>query len=49
MEKTKIKKYVSLILCAVAMFMASTSTTMCTFWLFSEPEMPESLYKTDNN
>lgn len=45
MKKFDFKKHLSLIICAIAMFIASTSTSMCWVLLFGEPKMPESLYK----
>lgn len=45
MKKGNFKKHLSLIICAIAMFIASTSTSMCWIFLFGEPKMPESLYK----
>ncbi|ERI91604.1 hypothetical protein HMPREF1982_03113 [Clostridiales bacterium oral taxon 876 str. F0540] len=47
MGKARLKKVLSLIICAVAMFVASISTSMCFVFTFGEPKMPESLYKVD--
>ena len=49
MKITKIKNFIALGIAAGAMFVASTSSTMCGLWgsTFEEPKMPESLYKRD--
>jgi len=46
MKITKIKSFLALSLSAVAMLVATTSSTMCS-WFFEEPKMPKSLYKVD--
>lgn len=49
MKITKIKNVIALAIAAGAMYVASTSATMCVAWggFFEEPKMPESLYKRD--
>ncbi|OOM79579.1 hypothetical protein CLPUN_15270 [Clostridium puniceum] len=46
MKITKIKSFLALSLSAVAMLVASVSSTMCCTH-FEEPKMPKSLYKVD--
>lgn len=43
----KFKKHIAFILSTIAMVIASTASTMCFFFFFEEPKMPESLYKKD--
>ncbi len=45
MKNNKIKKYLALFICAAAMLIANTSSSMCWACLFEEPKMPKSLYK----
>lgn len=47
MKIIKIKSLLALSLCAAAMFVASTASTMCGMSHFEEPKMPKSLYKVD--
>ena len=46
MKIIKIKTFLALSLSAVAMFVATTASTMCSS-LCEEPNMPKSLYKVD--
>lgn len=46
MKITKIKSFLALSLSAVAMLIATTSSTMCSYFC-EEPKMPKSLYKVD--
>ncbi|HOE56671.1 MAG TPA: cyclic lactone autoinducer peptide [Bacillota bacterium] len=36
-----------LLISTLALFIASTSSMACIFWMFREPKMPESLIKMD--
>ena len=49
MKITKIKNFIALAIAVGAMFVASTSSTMCGLWgsVLEEPKMPKSLYKRD--
>lgn len=39
------KKKLALVISAIAMFVASASSSMCFFWILEETEMPKSLIK----
>jgi len=47
MKITKIKSFLALFLSAIAMYIATTSSTMCRSGIFEEAKMPKSLYKVD--
>lgn len=47
MKLTKIKSGIAIGLSVLAMFIASTSSTMCWAGMFEEVKMPKSLYKID--
>lgn len=47
MKLLKYKNSLALMLSAIAMLVASTSSSMCRTARFEEPKMPESLYKRD--
>ncbi|MGE5627773.1 MAG: cyclic lactone autoinducer peptide [Solirubrobacterales bacterium] len=47
MKLANIKKCLALVICAVSMVLAQTSSSMCLFFLAKEPKMPKSLYKVD--
>ncbi|MBD7910148.1 AgrD family cyclic lactone autoinducer peptide [Clostridium cibarium] len=47
MKSFKFKKSMALLISAIAMLAATTSSSLC-FWLFfEEPKMPKSLYKVE--
>lgn len=45
MKIFKIKKILALLISAVAMLIANTSSSLCVAWWFEEVSMPERLYK----
>lgn len=47
MNKLIIRKKLALLVCAIAMATATTSSSLCVWWLFDEIKMPKSLYKLD--
>ncbi|AJA46568.1 hypothetical protein CPAST_c04680 [Clostridium pasteurianum DSM 525 = ATCC 6013] len=47
MKSSKIAHKLSLLVCTIAIGIASTSSSMCILWSFSECKMPKSLYKID--
>jgi len=42
-----LKRGSAIMLGALAMVISATSSTMCGFWGFYEPEMPESMYMSE--
>lgn len=47
MKLLRIKRFMALGISALAMFLATTSSSMCRWIAFEEVEMPKSLIKTD--
>lgn len=47
MRITKLKSAMALVISAVAMFVAATSSTMCVCGHFEDVKMPKSLFKVD--
>ncbi len=45
MKMFRWKRIIALLVSAVAMFIANTSSSMCVAWWFDEVNMPKSLYK----
>ncbi|MBZ9621688.1 cyclic lactone autoinducer peptide [Clostridium sp. FP2] len=41
------KKYLAFIISCCALFIAATSSSLCSLWGLGEPKMPKSLYKKD--
>lgn len=47
MKSFRVKKFIALLISAIAMFVANMSSSLCFFGLFEEVEMPKSLYKVE--
>ncbi|WP_143314608.1 cyclic lactone autoinducer peptide [Clostridium sp. HBUAS56017] len=47
MKSFKFKKSIALLISAIAMLAATTSSSLCFFWCFEETNIPKSLYKVD--
>lgn len=47
MNLVRLKRFMALGISALAMFLATTSTTMCHWGLYEEVEIPKSLIKID--
>lgn len=47
MKKSLFIKNIALAVCALAVILAETSSSLCIFFLAKEPKMPKSLYKRD--
>ncbi|MDS0526343.1 cyclic lactone autoinducer peptide [Clostridium sp. SHJSY1] len=47
MKSFRVKKFIALIISAIAMFAATTSSSLCFFFLVEEAKMPKSLYEVD--